>query len=190
MRENGLLKNAAIVFCGMLVAASGCSPDMIANQTEERTGDVTVLLINNTDARALLSFGSFDSLDRNPPGVVTLQQRVMEAMTSLDPITITCRRNLAIGTQELLERVRDTNADNTNNFLPEAFVEGVFFSSAPLNSDAANLPTAGTAEPFEVRLGVDYSCGDRLIFRFEKDDAAPGGFRIDFSVIPDEEDDF
>lgn len=174
----------------LALSLAGCTPDIIANQTEERSGDVSVLLINNTDARALLTFGAFDSLNRNPPGQVALQQRILEARTSLDPITLACARNVAFGTQELLERIRDTDADNTANFIPEAFVEGVFFSSAPLGSEAEALPTAGTAEAFEARLGVDYSCGDRLVIRFEADEAAPGGFRVEFSVIRDEEDDF
>jgi hypothetical protein len=89
----------------------------------------------------------------------------------------------------MLQRVLDTDGDSAATFNPDAFVEGVNFSSAPLGSDADALPTAGTAEPVEVLLGVDYTCNDQLIFTFVEDPAARGGFRIEFSVIRDAEDD-
>ena len=53
---------------------------------------------------------------------------------------------------------------------------------------AAALATAGTAEGIEVRLGVDYACGDQLIFTFVEDAEANGGFRIEYSLLRTERD--
>lgn len=173
---------------GGLLALAGCTGDLISNQIEERSGNVTVLFINNTPFRASFSLGAFDSLDRNPPGAVSFQQLQIEANSSVAPITLPCRRDVAIGTQELLDRVIDTNSTGAN-FNRDAFLVGVAFSSAPLDSPGNALPTDGTAKDRNVRLGVNYSCEDQLIFTFEQDDTAPGGFRIDYNVIPDLEPD-
>jgi hypothetical protein len=174
---------------GVLLIAGGCTGNFISNQIEERSGNVSVLFINNTPFRASFSFGAFDSLDRNPPGAVTFQQLLIEANTSAAPVTLPCRRDVAIGTQEVLDRALDTNATTGANFNRDAFLVGVAFSSAPAGSPGAALPTDGTANPRNTRLGVDYSCEDQLIFTFEVDATAPGGFRIDYNVIPDIEPD-
>lgn len=174
---------------GLLAALCGCEGNLILNQVEERSGNIAVLFINNTPFRASFSFGAFDSLDREPPGAVNFQQLLLEANTSNAPVTLPCRRDVAIGTQELLDRAIDTNATSIANFNRDAFLVGVAFSSAPAGTPGSALPTDGTARDRDVRLGVDYSCEDQLIFTFEVDDTAPGGFRIDFSVIPDIEPD-
>ncbi len=79
-----------------------------------------------------------------------------------------------------------TNADKTDTFDADAFDTVVHFSSAPSDSNAAALPTEGTALGREVLLGVDYSCADEIIFTFVQDPDAVGGFRIDFEVILDD----
>jgi hypothetical protein len=82
--------------------------------------------------------------------------------------------------------VIDTGADeDLNNFNPNIFSTQVYLSDASTESDAVELPTVGTAEGIEVRLGVDYSCDDLLIFTITDDPDAPGGFRIDFEVSQD-----
>ena len=168
---------------------SGCTGVLGLNQIEERAGNVTVVFVNSTSARAAFTFGSYDALDRAPFGPVSLDQQLIEALQSTAPINVVCRRNIAIGTDDYVARVVETNADNVATFNPDAFDVTVHFSDAASGSDAEALPTAGTAEGLEVLLGVDFSCGDRLVFEFVEDADAPGGFRIDLTVIPDEEDD-
>lgn len=164
---------------------SGCTGDLIANLTEERTGNITVVFINNTPFRANFSFGTFDSLDRNPPSAPTFQQQRVEAFTTSATQTVGCRRNFAIGTAEFLERVLVTGATNVASFDPDLFIEGIAFSSAAPGTDAADLPTDGIGPSFEAALGVDYTCLDQLVITISQDAAAPTGFRVDLQVLPD-----
>lgn len=172
--------------CVVIICLStGCTPELIRNLTQEVTGNVILQFVNNTDFRAVFSFGTYDAFDRDPPGPATLQQLRIETGTTSNGVTVTCRRNVAIGTEEFVQRIVDVNADATPNFDPEAFDTVVRFSSAPQDSQASGLPTAGTADGVTLLLGVDYTCDDLILFTFSADPAAPGGFRIDFSVIPD-----
>lgn len=164
---------------------SGCTGDLIANLTEERTWNITVVFINNTPFRANFSFGTFDSLDRNPPSAPAFQQQRVEAFTTSATQTIGCRRNFAIGTQEFLERTLITGATNVATFDPDLFIEGIAFSSAAPGSDAADLPTDGIGPSFEALLGVDFTCLDQLIITFSQDDTAPTGFSVKLEVLPD-----
>lgn len=167
-----------------LVGSSGCSTQFLSNQTQEITGNITVLVINNTPYRASFSIATWDALDLIPPGPIDFQQFRIEANTTNPLITLTCHRNAAIGTQDLIDRALATNADAAGGFDPDAFTTDVNFSSAPADSAAAALPTVGTAKDgIGVRLGVEYNCGDELIFSFQQDPTAPGGFRIDFNVL-------
>jgi len=170
----------SIGFAVALVAAltTGCSGDLIANLIEERSGDITVIIINNTPYRAAFTFGSYDALDRDPPGEVDLQQQRLEGNASTAPITISCNRNTAIGTETLIQRAIDTDADEADDFDVDAFSDTVRFSSAAADSDAAAVPTEGEAAGIEVCLGPEYACGDQLIFTLVEDEAAPDGFRF------------
>lgn len=174
---------------GLFVLACGCDGTAVAYLFEERQGNVRVQIINNTGFRALITFGAWDALDRNPPSAPVVQQQRIEAHTSTTALTIQCRRNLAINTPSLIERIRDTNVDRSQNLDEDLLNDSVFFSSAPSGSPGGTLPTAGTAEGIEVRLGVNYTCEDLLIFTLVEDAAAPGGFRIEFRRVQDEEDD-
>ena len=180
---------AAGVVGVLAVLTAGCIGDLVANLIEEQSGNVTVIIINNTPYRAAFTLGSYDALNRDPPGEVRLDQQRLEAHTSTTPVTLTCGRNTAIGTEALVQRVIDTEADEADDFDADAFAAVVRFSSAPADSDAAALPTAGTAEGVEVRLGVDYACGDQLIFTLLEDATAPGGFRVEFDLLHSGEDD-
>jgi hypothetical protein len=64
-------------------------------------------------------------------------------------------------------------------------VEGVAFYTPP-DDDAAAPVLAGVAPPFEALLGVDFPCNALLILRFERNDAGPDPYRIDFEFIPSE----
>jgi hypothetical protein len=176
---------AAIVVATL---TAGCTGELVANLIEERSGEITVVVINNTPYRAAFTLGGYDALQRDPLGEVDLQQQRLEENTSTSPLTLSCSRNTAMGTEALVQRVIDTKADEADDFDADAFAAVIRFSSAPADSDAAALPTAGTAEGVEVRLGVDYACGDQLIFTLIQDAAAPGGFRVDFDLLHSTED--
>jgi hypothetical protein len=178
----------AVIVCTVGTALSaGCTTSsLFRNFVAPVTGDVTFVLINDTPYRAVFSFGTYNDLDRSP-GVVNLQQLRLEAHTSGELTTLACAHNAAVGTDGLVARVLATNADETAEFDAEAFHEWVGFSSFPSDSAGAGLADAGSAEGLEVLLGVDFSCGDQLIFTFVEDETATGGFRIDFAVLVSEE---
>ena len=183
-------RGALAAAVGLLAGLSGCG-EVWLNLTKERTGDATrqgtiaVVFINNTPFRASFSYGLWDAWDKTP-GQATLRQLRLEGNTSTAATTLSCQRNFAIGTQDFVDRVIETKGDQTTTFDPDAFGTVVNFSSAPAASDAAALPTEGTALGVEKLLGVDYSCADGLIFTFVQDPDAAGGFRIDFEVILDQ----
>lgn len=182
------LRRTATVAC-LLCLPTGCIGNLVFNQSEELSGNITVQVVNNTPFRASFTFGMYDSLEKDPPGAVSLFQQRVEGNASTTAQTLPCRRVGGLATERMLQRVLDTNGDSAAGFDDAVFGSTINFSSAPPDSDAATLPTEGTAEGMEVRLGVDFTCGDLLIFTFEPDDSAPGGFRVTFSVIEDEEDD-
>jgi len=167
----------------LAVLTVGCPGNFVANLIEERSGRISVILINNTPYRASFTLGGYDALVRNPPSPAELEQQRLEAMTTTSAIALDCVRNIAIGTEALVERVIETEGHLAANFDDDAFSELVHFSSAPIDNPAAALPTEGYAEGREVRLGVDFACGDQLIFTFEQDAAATGGFRIAYDLL-------
>ncbi len=170
---------------GLTGLAASCSPELIANQTARRQGNVSFQFVNTTPFRASFTYGTYDALDRNPPGQPVLKQLRLEGRQTTAPEQVECRRNAVIGTQAFVDRIIATKGDLATNFDREAFTPVVNFSSADKDSDAAALPTEGTAEGIELLLGVNFECADRLIFTFVQDPAAPGGFRIDFNVLRD-----
>lgn len=186
--------NKPIGFVAGLVAlfaalTAGCPGDFLANLIEERSGRISVIIVNNTAYRASFTLGGYDALVRNPPSAPELEQQRIEATTTTSAITLDCVRNIAIGTEALVERVIETEGHLAAGFDDDAFSELVHFSSAPIDDEAAALPTEGYAEGREVRLGVDFACGDELIFTLEQDGAATGGFRIDYTVLRTEDTD-
>jgi len=169
----------------VLPATLSCSSPIVHYLTAERQGNVTFVFVNDTPFRAAFSFGTYDALDHTP-GATELRQLRVAAKSSSAPVTVTCRRNAAIGTEEYVQRVIDTEADlAATNFIPDAFDTTVHFSSAPDGSPTADLPIDGFAVGVEKLLGIDFSCSDQLMFTFREDPDAEGGFRIDFSVISD-----
>ncbi len=163
----------------------GCTAENYLNLTKERQGNVTFLFINNTGYNAAFSFGTYDAYDKTP-GTANFEQLRLNAHTTSAAVSVPCFRNAAVGTEDFINRVLATDANDIDGFDPDAFDTVVRFSDAPAGSDASGLPTAGTANGIERLLGVDYSCADQLIFTFNEDPDAPGGFRIDFEVIADD----
>lgn len=174
---------ALVVAGGTLMLGVGCTPDLFANLFEERSGNIQVVVNNNTDYRCALTMGSWDPLDRDPPGPIDFDQQILEARTSAAPVTLQCQRAFSVGTPEFIERALARDIDSDGGVNLDAVTEFVNFSDAPADSAAAALPTVGTAEGREFLLGVDYRCADVLVITLDEDAAAPGGFRIGFNLI-------
>lgn len=163
----------------------GCTKTLLLNLTKERTGNITVVFVNDTPYTASFSYGTWDAWDKTP-GTVNMQQLRLAARTTSDAGTLPCARNMSIGTPEFIARAIATKADESvTDFDPDAFTEVVNFSSGDEGTGTGGLATEGTAAGIEKLLGADYSCADQLIFTFVQDPDAPGGFRIDFEVILD-----
>lgn len=173
-----------------LLAHGGCfaGSDFYQNNTTLRTGTLELIFINTTRFRASFTFGSYDALDKTP-GAAVVQQLRVEAQSTSAPQSVACRRNAVVGTTELIRRAVDADFEDDDAFDADAFVEVVNFSSAPADDPAAGQPTEGFARGINRLLGVDFDCRDRLFFTFVEDPDSPGGFRIDFSEIPNDDDD-
>ena len=166
---------------------AGCSPTLLQNLTAALDGSVVVVFVNDTPYRASFSYGTFNDLERDPPGGMDFRQDRLAAGLTGERISLQCGHTLAIGTEKLLRRVIDTNIDQSGPFDKEAFSLTVNFSDAPTDSDLAAVATVGTAAGVMKLAGVDFSCGDELVFTFREDPDAAGGFRIDLQIIHDEQ---
>lgn len=162
---------------------AGCSGDFSNYLTESLSGNINLQFVNNTHYRASFTYGSFNDLDRTGPGPVDVGQERLEANTVTSVVTVFCRRDFAVATQDLVDRIVETNSDQADGFDRDALNERVNFSSAPIDDPAAALPSAGTAKGVLVHVGVDFACNDTLIFTFNEDPNAPGGFRIDYVLL-------
>ncbi len=154
---------------------------------------IHVGFINNTPYRAIFTFGAYDQLDQEsiPTGFGQLR---LEGNTSSGQIAQPCRQTFSVGGAELIRLIEDNEASPLINVTdPQALVDGVNFSSAPPGDPLAAEPTEGKAVGSVVLSGVDFTCTRTdiqaitgtglLIFTFEQDAMAPGGFRIDFSFV-------
>jgi len=154
---------------------------------------IRVAFINNTDFRAVFTFGAYDPLDKDtlPTGFSQLR---LEPQTSSETFLQPCRRTFSVGGAELIRLIDENRNDPSVNITDErALVDGVNFSGAPLGDPLEADPTEGTAEGSDKQVGVDFACERKdirdttgtglLIFTFESDGASPGGFRIDFQFL-------
>lgn len=174
---------ALAVSAPLLLLTTGCGT-VLLNQTAERTGNVTVIIINNTPFTAAFTYGAWDAWDRSPPGPVQMQQLVLAANTSSSAAEFSCARNFSLATVDFITRANLVDAPgNVATFNPDAYDTVVHFSNIAPGSSGAALPTIGTAQGNARLLGVDYECGDELVFTLAEDPDAPGGFRVDFSDI-------
>lgn len=149
--------------------------------------------INNTPFRAIFTFGAYNPLDEETIPSSFGQLR-LEGNSSSPQAAQPCRKTFAVGGEELV-RLIELNRENPGiNITDErALVRGVNFSSAPLGDPLEAEPTEGTAQQLVVTAGNDFTCERTdirqtigtglLLFTFEQDAAAPGGFRIDFTFI-------
>lgn len=173
----------------------GCSLEGFLNRTDSLGGDsagnrglVGVIVINNTDARAIFTMGTYDDLDQfTLPdselfGAESDGQR-LPAGGNTDVLTLNCARVFSIGSEGLIRAIKDNDPDFPDDLDEPAMVPGVYFSSSSVDSPNASLPTAGFATPFEARLGADFPCDALLIVRLEINDVGPDEFRVDFEII-------
>ena len=151
------------------------------NFTSARRGNLIIGFINNTDARAIFTFGGYDPLDENT--IPDFAQLRLDPGSTSSQITQPCRRIFSVGGPDLI-RLVDERGDQIAD--PPALVRGVIFSTAPVTDPLGSLPTEGTAEPLELELGVDYQCAGLLLLTFEEDASVAGGFRIDVLFVPEE----
>jgi len=149
--------------------------------------------INNTPFRAIFTFGTYDQLNKNalPTGFGQLR---VEGNTASAQISQPCRKTFSLGGAELIQLI-EVNKDSPLITItdPAALVVGVNFSSAPAGDPLAAEPTEGTAEPVVLLNGVAFTClrtnirettgTGLLLFTFEQDASAPGGFVANFSFV-------
>ena len=195
-------------FCTILICAlsgpiTSCSTPALSNLFAATSDFVVggqivprviqVGFVNNTPFRAIFTFGSYDQLNQEtiPTGFGQLR---LEGNTSSGQIAEPCRQTFSVGGGELIRLLELNQNDPTININdPRALIDGVNFSGAPLGDPPEAEPTEGTAEGRLVLSGVDFSCARTdirdttgtglLIFTFEQDATAPGGFRIDYSFF-------
>lgn len=183
--------------CVLAIASAtsaGCTDDLrnltasLGGASAGERGTVRVLCINNTEARAVFTFGTFDQTDRL--SVPSFQQfgldaseDVLNSDTESEILEFPCGRVFAVGSPRLLEFI-DANASDADT-IAAAMVEGIDFYDTSTD-DATEPPLLGSAPPFEALLGIDFPCNSLLILYLEPAVGAADPFRIDFQLIPSE----
>src|SRR5436189_119278 len=89
----------ALIAAVALIICSSCDGPLYRNQTAIRRGNVNFQFYNKTPYRASFSFGTYDALDLNPPGPVTLEQIQVTGNATSATVQVPCRRNAAVATQ-------------------------------------------------------------------------------------------
>ncbi|HPF38896.1 MAG TPA: hypothetical protein P5081_06305 [Phycisphaerae bacterium] len=205
MKVSRFVRSSVWVLVGCAVAAlsMSCNIQALNNLTAPSTDfgvsgqliprAIQVGFVNNTNARAIFTFGAYDQLDQATLPTNFSQLR-LEANSSSAQIAQPCRRTFSVGGAELIRLINE-NENNPSIVVsdPRALVQGVNFSTAPLGDPLEAEPTEGTSLGREVLLGVDFTCSRTspsqitgsglLIFTFEEDAGAPGGFRIDYQFV-------
>ncbi len=172
----------------------GCSLDALLHTTASLGGNIAgqrgnaqVLFINNTPYRAIFTFGTYDELDHDTVPQLTQfssneRTEDLEGNSQVGPLDIECARVFSIGGKGLVTRVLN-NLDQ-EDYENTPLVDGVYFSSANVGSDDADVATEGTAAGVDSLIGADFDCGSLIIYRFEVNDLGPEEFKIEMSVIP------
>jgi hypothetical protein len=182
----------------VLLGTAGCNVDNLLNQTASFGGNTAgqrskfrYVIINNTPYRALFTAGAYDDLDQNT--TPQFQQfgndangTHLEGNSTSATFQPNCARVFAIGTPELVQVIQDNAA--ADSFDTALLIQDVYFSIGDIGTAEGAQPTQGVAPGIEVRLGVDFACNSELIIRLEKDDVGANPFRIDFEVIPADDD--
>lgn len=192
----------ALIITG-LAGATSCQTNVVANLTAPSIDfgpngqliqrAVRVEFVNNTNFRAIFTVGAYDPLDKEtlPTGFSQIR---LEANSVSTTVNQPCRRIISVGGAELIRLIKENRNSPSLNITDErALVTGVNFSGAPLGDPLEAEPTEGTALESIKSNGVDFNCvrtdirqttGTGLIvFTFEEDAAAPGGFRTDYQFF-------
>jgi hypothetical protein len=179
---------------GIIALFCGCTADFrnliasLGGDSAGERGTLRVLFINNTDARAVFTFGTFDQTDRlSVPSFLQFglddSDDVLDGDSESEILELPCGRVFAIGSPRLLQFIEANAADEEP--LAVALVEGIDFYDTHTDDSTEPLQL-GSAQPFEALLGVDFPCNALLIIYLEPTDAGDSAFRIDFQLIPSE----
>lgn len=183
----------AAIAIGLAASMSSCTPSILLNLTLPTSSfspgsgapvprAIQVGFINNTAFRAIFTFGAYDPLDQDTSPTNFSQLR-LEGNSSSAQLNQPCRKALSVGGEELIRLI---GANNLTVNDARALIDGVNFSGAPLGDPLEAAPTEGTAQGRVLQGGVEYNCEGLALFTFEQDAAAPGGFRVDFTFVPDQ----
>jgi len=196
-------RTGAVIAGCIVVGLFACTPNSLFNNLAARSDfgaggipvprAVQVGFINNTPFRAVFTAGSYDQLNNNGVPTNFVQLR-LEGNATTAQIPQPCRGVYSVGSAELVRLIElNRNSPNVNITDNAALITGVNFSGAALGDPLEAEPTEGTAVGLESLVGVDFTCertdirqntGTGLIlYTFEQDAMAPGGFRIDFTFI-------
>ena len=194
MRRNGYIRAHGLPMAMACLSLSlGCTPAFF-NNTTTLGGDtpggrsnVNVAFINHTPFRAIFTYGTYDP--RNSAFTPQFKQffvdpdpaNRLEGNSESTIVSLQCGRALAVGTQDLIDAIRDSKPETPPN--ETALQAGIAFSDKPLDDPAADQPTAGRAVGVTTYQGAEFQCDSLLVYTFEVDATQPGGFRIDLSVI-------
>ena len=69
----------------------GCAAELLQNQTAPLDGTISVVFVNDTSFRASFTFGTFNDLQRDPPGVVNFDQNRLAAASRISPVRKTAQ---------------------------------------------------------------------------------------------------
>jgi len=203
-RERPITRTLVVLLvCCILPLLATCTPDALGplaspttdfapgGQIVERT--LQVSFVNNTNFRAIFTYGAYNPLDQDTIPTFFGALR-LEGNTASAQIPQPCRATFSVGGHELIRLINLHESDPSITVTDvRALVRGVYFSGAPLGDPLEAEPTEGTATGSLRVLGVDYTCNrpdiadplgtGLLIFTFEQDATAAGGFRIDYSFF-------
>lgn len=193
----------AVVAACIVAGLMACTPTSLFNNLAARSDfgaggnpvprAIQVGFINNTPFRAIFTAGSVDQLNNDALPTNFVQLR-LEGNSTTAQIPQPCRGVYSVGGAELVRLIElNRNSPAINITDNAALITGVNFSAAALGDPLEAEPTEGTAVGLDSLVGVDFTCertdirqttGTGLIlYTFEQDAMAPGGFRIDFTFV-------
>lgn len=185
------------VALAVVASVTGCTETFL-NQTVAlggsvagSRGSVRVVFINNTQDRAVFTFGTYDQLDLETQldfaqfALDDLDARadILDGGETSDVFTLICGRVFALGSERLLDFV-DRNASDDNRIAQAEHVGASFYATNTTDDEEGELELTGEATPIEKLLGVDFPCEALLIVRLEINDTGSSPFRADFEIIP------
>ena len=180
----------------LLPVLAGCG-DALQNQTASlggalagSGGTLKAVFINNTNQRAVFTFGTYNQTDRESIpfvdqfGAETFEPNLDAGATST-VVRLPCGRVFAVGSERLM-RFIDENGDSAA-LSARALTPGVQLFDIESDedvSDAEVTALAGMAAGAEYYIGTQFNCESLVVIRIEINDPGPEPFRLDFEVVP------